>query len=196
MHSLKQDFQHGIRLLRKTPLLAAIIVVTLGIGIGINTIAFSWVSAVLYHPLRGVDTDVSQLVVVLQKNRFGEDGHEISYLEMQDLAAHREISPERQATINASSTCARMAKMIGSGPRLSLPDSSIFMESSLNFGRCFSTEEAVPGKAPVVVISHKLWKNRFGLDPKILEKVVELNRSSYTIVGICPLPNSKEAKQG
>ncbi len=186
MHSLIQDLQHGIRLLRKTPFLAAIIVITLGVGIGINTIAFSWVSRVLYHPLRGVDTDISRLVVVLGKDRFGEDGHEISYLELQDLAAHREIfsgaAGDHQCQLNMRAD----GQNDWVWAQAVTPGFFDFYGIKPQLGRCFLAEEAVPGKAPVVVISHKLWKSRFGSDSRILGKVVELNRSSYTVVGVAP----------
>jgi predicted permease len=187
MHTIAQDILHGFRLLRRTPFLAAIIVVTLGIGIGINTIAFSWVSAVLYHPLRGVKTDISRLVVVLQRDRFGyEDGHEISYMELQDLMGRREIFSGAAGDYQCQLNMRADGQYDWVWAQVVTPGFFDFFGIKPQLGRTFLPEEAVPGKAPVVVISHKLWKSRFGMNPQILGKVVEINRFSYTIVGVAP----------
>jgi putative ABC transport system permease protein len=186
MHSIKQDFQHGMRLLRKTPFLAVIIVITLGAGIGINTIAFSWVSSILYHPLSGVDATISRLVVILQKNRFGGDGHEISYLEFQDITSHREVFSGGAGDHHTQLLMRADNQSDWVWTQVVTPGFFDFYGIKPQIGRCFSPEEAIPGKAPVVVISYKLWKNRFGSDPKILGKKIELNRSSFIVVGVVP----------
>jgi predicted permease len=186
MSALLRDFRHGLRLLRKTPALAFIIVVTLGLGIGVNTIAFSWVYAVLYHPLGGVSTDISRLVVILQQNRVGEDGHEISYLELQEVATHRDIfcgtAGDHQCQLNMQAD----GQVDWVWAQAVSPGFFDFYGVSMLRGRPFLAEEGVAGKAPVAVLSYKLWSKRFGSDPEILGKAIELNRSAFTIVGVAP----------
>jgi putative ABC transport system permease protein len=53
-------------------------------------------------------------------------------------------------------------------------------------GRAFSSEEEKPGANPVVIVSHGLWRRRFGSDPGFVGKVVKLNNKAYTVVGIMP----------
>ena len=57
----------------------------------------------------------------------------------------------------------------------------------LRMGRGFLPSECgAPGSAPVVVLSHALWKGHFAADPQIIGKSIVLNRGSYTVVGVAP----------
>ena len=187
MHSFWQDFRYGARLLRKTPGLAATVIITLAVGISANTIIFSWIASIFFHPIPGV-ADANRLVVVVQGNPTGQDGNTVSCPDFRDLAAHRDIFAgaagvhsgnlvnmefQDQSTWNwVQSVTPALFSFLGVKPQL---------------GRTFLPEEEGPdAKSPAVILSHKLWRRQFDSDPKILGRVIQLNRISFTVVGVMP----------
>ena len=184
LERLLQDMAYTFRMLRKSRAFTAIVVLTLALGIGANTAIFSVVQAVLLSPLRYLQPD--RLVMVYQSNpRFPRVW--ISYLNFQDWqrSAH---SFEQMAAYTA-----------GQGFDLTNPGVPEHLDAKqisagffktlgvkLALGRELTAEEDRPGGAPAVVISDRLWKDRFNGSPDALGRAVTLNGVGYTIVGIAP----------
>ncbi len=196
MSALFNDLKFGIRQLRKTPGLTAIVILTLAIGISANTIVFSWLSSMFFHPLPGV-ADTDRLVVVVQGNPTGEDGNTISYPDLRDLAAHKELfagaaGVRHQSILNMQA----QGQSAWIWAQAVTPGLFAFLGVKPQLGRTFlPEEEGSSGKAPVVILSHKLWRKQFGSDPKILGQAVQLNRHGFTIVGVMP-PEFKGTTNG
>ncbi len=184
METLLQDIRYGIRMLAKNPGFTAIAVLTLALGIGANTAIFSVVNAELLRPLPFRDS--GQLVRVASANaRIHTVSGAVSYPDFadwrsqnhvfQDMAAYTDSSfaltgIEQPAHLQAATVTAGMFNLLGASPEL---------------GRGLQPEDDEPHHH-VVVLSHSLWKERFGGDPQIIGRVITLDNSAYTVVGVMP----------
>jgi putative ABC transport system permease protein len=187
MTGFVQDARYAMRLLRRQPAHSLFVVLTLAVGIGSNAAVFSVVNGVLLKPLPLADSD--RLVAVW--GRFDpESGFDFpqfplsnpEYLEYRDhtrtlagLAAYGQPSvtvggpgadPER---VPAASVTANFFAVVAAEPLL---------------GRTFTERDDSPAGSPVAVISYGFWKSRYGGDPAVLGRVVPLNGTATTIVGV------------
>jgi predicted permease len=181
IETLLQDVRYGLRILRKNPGFTAATVLTLALGIGANLTIFSFVDTFFLRPIPAREPE--QLV------KFeGRRGGGFSYpryaryrdhsKSFQALAAHYATAPlnlvmEGDArVVNGAVVSANYFPMLGIQPRL---------------GRFFLPEEdAVPDRNPVVVISERMWQDRFGGDPNALGKDLQLNGTACRIIGVAP----------
>jgi predicted permease len=184
MNQLWQDLRFGLRLWSKTPWLTFIAVVSLAIGIGINSTAFSIVDTLFLRPPAGKNP--SQLVSIIPETPQGSDMS--SYAEYLDL---------NQNTTAFSGVLASSAHMVFlTTPRgtellpMELVSSNYFSVLGLNLaaGRSFSPVRPVasPGSRDEVIISYSLWQSHFGGDPSIVGRSIILNRGMFTVVGVAP----------
>jgi predicted permease len=181
---LLQDIRYGLRMLRKNPGFAAVSILTLALGIGANTAMFSVVQGVVLAPLRYFQPD--RLVMVLESNlQFPQDA--ISYPNFLDW--------QRSARSFQQMAVIRLYQ----GYDLTAPGAPEHLDGNelssgffgalgveLALGREFSLQEDQRGGAPVVMISHRLWRNRFGGSTQALGKILTLEGTDYTIVGVLP----------
>lgn len=177
-----QDLRFASRQLLKTPGFTAVVVLSLALGIGANATVLCWLRALVLNPLPGV-AHSEQMVVVVSN----QGGGNASLPDLRDIAAIHEVfagtlanmptpaclTVERQPEwLQAQVVTANFFDLLGVKPIL---------------GRTFLPEEdQKPGGNPVLVISEQLWRRRFGADPAVLGQVVDLNRHSFTIVGVVP----------
>src|SRR5438270_4531146 len=180
-----QDLRYGLRMLAKNPGFAAVAVLALALGIGANSAIFSVVNTVLLRPLPYKNPE--RLVMVWEDNAkqgFPRDTPSpANFIDWRDqnhvfesMAAIVEISfnltgvgdPER---IDGRRVSASLFSLLGVEPQL---------------GRGFRPEEDQRGDNHVVIISHGLWQRRFGADPGIIGKPINLNGESFTVVGVMP----------
>ena len=184
METLWQDLRYGVRTLAKNPGFTGVAVLTLALGIGANTAMFSVVRGVVLAPLPYPEPD--RLVMLLESNeRFSRDA--ISYPNFVDWQ-RRSRSFEQMAAIQ-----------LHQGFDLSAPGSPEHLDGvqvtagffrtlgvAPSLGREFSPQEDRHGAAPVVIISNRLWRNRFDASPQALGKSLILSGTDYVIVGILP----------
>lgn len=181
---LWQDIRYGIRMLGKSPGFTAVVVLTLALGIGANTAIFSVVSAVLLKPLPFPQPD--RLVAVLHTNlQTGEIGKAQSYPDFTDLRAQNKSLEAAAAYDDGSVT------LTGTGDPLHLA-MGIFSADMFNvlrvpplIGREFSAEEDKPG-THVVILSYRLWKTKFGGDPRVTDQKIVLDGKPYAVAGVMP----------
>jgi predicted permease len=185
MNSIWQDVRYGFRVLRNSPGLTLMVVLTLALGIGANTAIFSIVNQFLFKPLPV--HDASQLVVIASHPKETPLLFQISYPALQDL---------RKQTNEFSDI---FAYQIGVGG-LSVDgqaDQFVYSFVSSNYfsalgikpaaGRLFLTSEGeTPGEAPLVVLGYSYWQRRFGGDTSVVGKQVLLNGKPAMIVGVTP----------
>lgn len=186
MRTIVRDLRYGFRMLVKNPGFAAVVVLTLALGIGVNSAIFSLVDAVLLRPLpypnpeqlvglgqwrnqKGagyIQTGVSapNIVDVAKSGVF----QQVAYYRWSGFSITEGNRPEHVLGIDAS---AELLPMFGIQPAL---------------GRFLAPEEMEAGHERAAVIGHRLWQTRYNSDPAILGKTIALDEKRYTIVGVMP----------
>jgi len=185
MDTLLQDIRHAVRMLVKNPGFTAVTVLTLALGIGANSALFSVVNAFLLRPLPVKDPQ--QLMVLANSHPENDKPHRISYLDFQDYRAQSDafagmVAMDREFLgLSADRRAERVFAEFVSG------DYFNFLGIQPALGRFFLPEEGKnPGSDPVVVLSYAYWRHRFGGDPSVVGKTVEVNGHACTVIGIGP----------
>ncbi|MGI8655948.1 MAG: ABC transporter permease [Pyrinomonadaceae bacterium] len=186
MATLWQDIRYGFRTLLKKPGFAAITVLTLALGIGVNSAIFSVVNAVLLRPLPFAEADR----LVYAEGLDFRDNTKGGAISPPDFLDYREQAHafERFAAFQPLSFT-----LTGEGEPERVTSARVsagFFETlgvqPVAGGRTFLADEEQSGRNGVVVISHGLWQSRFGGDPKLVGKTLALNGQNATIIGIMP----------
>jgi putative ABC transport system permease protein len=198
METLVKDIRYAFRQLLKHPAFSLIAILALALGIGANTAIFSVVNAVLLQPLPYRAPD--ELVTLWGTNSLNDIPKEnASYPDFVDWRQQAQSFQSMAGFANTS------AILTGDGTEPDrLPGGVTFgdfftvlgVEPAL--GRKFLPEENEQGKNRVVILSHALWQQRFGGDPKIVGQQITVNGNPHTIVGVLPPgfhdPNPKARK--
>jgi putative ABC transport system permease protein len=182
--TLLQDLRYGVRGLRRNPGFTAIAVLTLALGIGATTAIFTVVNAVLLRPLPYPHPEelvyVQQVLPNFGINPFVFNSEFVAWRNqsrtLSPIAAYMNSwfnltgdgEPERA---NSGVASASFFSLLGVRPVA---------------GRLFLPEEDRPGGPPVAILSHSLWKRRFGGDPSVVGKGITLDDKVYTVVGVLP----------
>jgi len=181
-----QDFRYAVRTLRKSPLFAVVAVLTLALGIGANTAIFSVVESVLLrslpytHPESLVQISNTYLPAWPELGLSGGDFQDWKRQAKTFVAmeAYADLNTGYNLTGDGDPQRIR-ANYASAGlfPLLGVPPAA---------GRAFYSEEDQPGSAPIVLLSHRFWQSRYGLDPAVINRTVQLDGQSYTIAGALP----------
>src|SRR5690242_9277597 len=183
MDTLLQEFRHAARSLSKAPSVTLIAVLTLAFGIGANTAIFSVVNGVLLRPLPY--RDPSRIVLLSEKTpRFPRLS--VSYQNYIDWRDQSRSFEQFGAVRNTAVT------LSGSGEPERLPaqmaTANLFPMLGViaELGRTFSASEDSASGGGVAVVSHALWKRRFGGAENIIGQVMRLDNKPYTVIGVLP----------
>ena len=183
MAALLKDIRYALRMLAKSPGFTVVVVCTLALGIGANTVLFSVVNGVLLNPLPY--PRASQLVALYEKNA-GMTEAPISYLNFLDwqrssktfasmaLYRHEDYNltgSGRAERVNGLMVSAEFLTTLGVHPAL---------------GRDFNRSDDRLGAQPVVILSNGFWHRHFGGDPSVLGRSLELEGTRYTVAGVLP----------
>lgn len=178
MDTLFQDFRFGLRMLRRSPVFAAVAVFSLALGIGANTAIFSLINAVILR----------SLPVISEPDRLVWFRAPLSYPNFEEYRDKNDVFSGMLASGGGTEF-----SLGGDGePTLvkgELVTAGYFSTLGVNpdLGRTFLPEEDyTPGAHSVVVVSHSLWQNRFSSDPAVVGKTIRLNGLSFTVVGVAP----------
>jgi predicted permease len=185
MNNLIQDIRYALRTLTKSPGFAAVVILTLALGIGANTAIFSIVDAVLLRPLPFNEPE--RLVHIINDAQgLGLRDAGFSVPELQDLTARTDIFDQVSATwpVDANLTGSDRPERV----ELMVVGTNYFsmLGARPQLGRVFGPEDRAAGFADAVLISDGLWRRLFGADPKTLGKQIRVDNDLYTIVGIMP----------
>src|ERR1700722_18812101 len=184
MLMLWQDLRYGLRMLAKNPGFSAVVILTLALGIGANTAIFSVVSAVLLRPLPFPEPD--RLVAILHVDlRTGETGRALSYPDFADLRAESKTLESAAAYDEGSATMTGMADPVHLKMGICSADMFHVLREPPMLGREFTAAEDKPG-THVVMLSYRLWKTRFGGNPKVTDKQIVLDGQPYVVAGVMP----------
>jgi putative ABC transport system permease protein len=188
VHDFVHDMRHGARILRKSPGFAAVTILTLALGIGANTAIFSVVDAVLVRPLPYPN---HERIVRLQESHPSYSTSNLTYTTfldvqrssktLQNIAAYRpwvfnltgegepEGEPER---VPGAMVSANFFAVFGSPPLL---------------GRLLNADDdRAGGNNRVAVLSYGLWRSRYGADPNVVGRTVQVSSEPFTVIGVMP----------
>ena len=165
--------------------LAAVVVVSLGCGIGVNVVIFSWIQAVVFQPIPGVARAASYHLIEPRSENGMNPG--TSWLEYRDLR-------ERLRTFEDLLAFRMTALYVGEPGQVErayglLVSDNYFSALGLHpaLGRFFRPDEVTrPGAEPVTVISHEYWRSRFAASPDVVGQTVRVNSRDLTVIGVAP----------
>ena len=183
MDAFRLDLSYAVRMLLKNPGFAAVALLTLALGSGVNTAMFTVVSGVLLRPLPYADPE--RLVALL-----GQDAERgfltLSPLDFGDLATDSKVF-QGAAAIQKSAL-----SLTGRGE----PERVVAAAVSWNFfellgvepalGRSFHRSEGRAGNEGVALLGDGLWRRRFGADPSAVGATIRLDGRVFTVIGIAP----------
>jgi putative ABC transport system permease protein len=185
MSTLLQDLRYGARILLKQPGFTLVAVITLALGIGANTAIFSLVNSILLRPLPFREPD--RVVRLIQASP--KLGLETWGISQADFAAYRDQNRSFETVAIYTSSAINLT---GAGEPERLPMANVTADffkvfgSNPLLGRTFVAGEDAPGKNLVCVISHAFWQRRFGGDPNIVGRMLNLNNTPTQVVGVMP----------
>jgi predicted permease len=180
---LVQDLRFGMRMLVKSPGFAVVAILTLALGIGVNSALFSVVNGVLLKPL---PYPQPEKLVWLAESKPNFATGSISFPNFRDwqkdnrtfsgMALYRSYNFNILGLGDAEQVDARLIT------------SDFFSVLGVNpvIGRTFASGEDDIGRAPIVMISEGLWKRKFNSSSDVLGKIINLDGTGYTIVGVTP----------
>ncbi len=177
--------QHAFRTIARMPGLAAVVVGSLGVGIGVNTAVFSWLQRVVLEPIPGVERSASFHTVEAKADTGTYPG--MSWAEYRDLTTRLQAIDQliafRMAPLNVGEAARteRTYALLVSGNYFS----GLGLRPAL--GRFIRPDEAdVAGGEPIVVLSHDYWQTHFAGDAAAIGRTLQINNNQLTIVGVAP----------
>ncbi|HEX6314078.1 MAG TPA: ABC transporter permease [Gemmatimonadaceae bacterium] len=185
METLAQDVRYALRGLRRSPGFTLVALLTLALGIGVNSAIFGIVNAVLFRPLPVAQPE--QLVDIYGHAATASTHETQSW---QNYVDYRQQNTTLTGLIAYANFCAHAAiegradLVIGE-----LVTDTYFDVLGIRpaIGRSFTPDEFVaPGANPVAILSHGMWQTRFGGDPGVAGRQFRMNGRVYTVVGVAP----------
>lgn len=183
MKTFYDDIRFGLRMLLKSPGFSVVALVALALGIGVNTLLFSIINATLIKPLPFQDPD--RLVMVWENNYIrGKDRNVVAPA---NYVAWKERS---QAFEDMAAFVPFEGNLTGGGEperiRVAYSTSNFFeiLRSKAELGRPLETPDGTPEAEDATVLSYGFWQRRFGGDPTVVGRIVQLNGRSTRIVGV------------
>jgi putative ABC transport system permease protein len=188
MWTILQDVRYALRQLRKGPGFAAVIVITLALGIGANTAIFSVVNAVLLRPLDFKDANrlmrvwhvppaesfpgmTTFSVSAANYLDWEKQNHVFDNMAIYSYHGFTVTGGNEPEQVDASGVSSGFFATLGIQPML---------------GRVLSQEEDQPGPSHVVVLSYRLWKEHFGANPDVVGHNINLDGEGYLVAGVMP----------
>lgn len=183
MHPLLQDFQYAVRMLRKTPGLTTVIILSLAIGIGANSAIFSVVDALLLRPLPYPQPERLAAIWLHspglgifrdwpspgQFDDIRKESHSFDEVSISQLRSFTLTGFDQPRRIDGMRTSSNLLRMLGARPFL---------------GRLLLPQDDQPGKSPVAVLSYAIWQRIFSSDPGIVGRNILLNGNSFQVAGV------------
>jgi len=184
VETIWSDLRYAVRNLRRTPGFTVIIVLTLALSIGANSAIFSVIQGVLLKPLPYPQPDR------LARIYFNSDTQPKFPLNPNDFRDFR----ERNRTFESMAAITRHDLQLSGtgGEPMMLRGFSVtagyfhMLGLSLARGRDFSTDDELPERGRLAILSDRLWRSRFAADQNILGRTITLNTETYTVVGVMP----------
>ena len=188
LETLWKDVRFGTRMLVKSPMLVAIVALTLGLGIGANTAIFGLVDAALLRPLP-VRNPEQIMVLAPEQKGMNLQTYFLSYPDFLDYRKQADTFSDLFATYSIFNFASLSADGKADHIVTSYVTGNYFSALGLQpaTGRLFFPSEGeTPGEEIIVVLGHAYWQKRFGGDPAVVGKHVLVDGNPATIVGVAP----------
>lgn len=206
LESLLRDTRYGLRQLRRTPILTLVVILSLALGIGANSAIFSLVDAALLKPLPVKNPESLRLVEWSTKQGWPEDlcrnltgdwdGSHNGPMLGSSIAPriYRQLAAEQNgfAALIGFSDPDMVGVAFGGEPakqfQLEYVSGNFFqtLGRAPRLGRAFSTSDDQVGQPPLIVISDRLWRSRFGSREDVLGQTLRINNVPVQIIGVAP----------
>src|SRR5882724_13091749 len=175
MNGLIQDVRYALRQLRRSPGFTIVAVITLALGIGANTAIFSLVNSILLVSLPYArPAELVSVTGTYPKGAFVAMREQIHAMDVAAYVEGREFNLTRMGEpvrLTGTGVSAELMSVLGAKPEL---------------GRTFHSGEDTVGGDNYVILSHALWEERFGRDPAIVGRSIELESISREVIGVMP----------
>lgn len=185
LDQLWADIRFAFRLFRKNLAVTFAAVLTLAAGIGANTAIFSVANAVLLRPLPYANSARVVSITTTSALR-GLDDLVLSEAEFNEFKEQTQSFEKMAGYVSAALNLGDVAEP----ERIGYTETSVDLFSILGvkpqLGRTFTPEEDLPGRDPLVVMSHRLWQQHYGSDPNIIGKTIQLNGRNRQVIGVMP----------
>ena len=194
MRTLALDIRYALRGIVKRPALSALVIITLALGLGANAVIFEVADALILRPISIRDMDRLAMIA--------ETGADVEGSTKESVSPANFLDWKREATVFD-----RMAALdwwpvnLAGGSEPERVDGLLVTEDFFDvlavqaaLGRTFTTDEFKAGRTNRVVISYALWQRRFGSDPGVIGRAVQVDARPYELVGV--LPRGFEFPQG
>lgn len=185
MSTSLHDLRYAVRLLVKAPGFTAVAILTFALGVGANTAVFSVVNSVLLRPLPYEGAEALVRIWGTRSDRAELLGN-ISPQDFEDWRARSSAFEELGAHAVAD------VSLTGVGEPQTLLAGRVtegffrLLRVRPSLGRTFRPEEDEPGGADVVILSHELWRTRFGSDEDVVGRSITLDGRPHTVIGVAP----------
>jgi predicted permease len=183
-----QDIRYALRMLRKSPSFAAVVTISLGLGIGVNTTIFSFVNAAIFRP-PAVERP-GQLAEVWHHVRTQSGFNSfppLSYPDFEYYRANNHVFSSMAGFESESGAVSWSHDRQSENLQGQLVSGNFFsvLGVSAALGRTISTEDdRTPGASPVAVLRYAFWQQRFVSDPNIVGQQLTLNGRQFTVIGV------------
>ncbi|HEU4768344.1 MAG TPA: ABC transporter permease, partial [Pyrinomonadaceae bacterium] len=183
IENLRQDFRYGFRMLTKSPVFAAVSVITLALGIGASTAIFSVVYGVLLRPLPYPNPD--QIVRVWETNGRGRK------LQFADPNLEDMRAQVRSFQGMAGMRSGEATVLVGNAPdrvRVAQVSADFFSVMGVQpiFGRLFVVDEQRVGASPAALVSHSFWQRHLHETRDLASVKFTVSNTAVTVVGVLP----------
>ena len=183
MTALYSDFRTAVRIFTKAPRFSVGAVLTLALGIGPVSAVFSVVYATLYEPMPYPDPDRIVMVWSRTANNSRARTPPADYVEFKERATSLEYLDTylpHDANLMLPQGAERMRM------RLVSPGGHRLLGEGVRLGRDFADDEDQPGKDNVLLISHRVWRERFDSDRNVIGSQIRVDLVPHTIIGVLP----------
>jgi predicted permease len=186
LEDVLQDARYGLRMMARNPAFAAVAILTLSVGIGASTTAFSWIDTVLLRPLGGVSAP--ERLVALESVTPGGEWVPNSYPDYQDFRDHLRLLQGIAVTHPAAFSVGKDDHAERVWGELVSGNYFAVLGVQPQLGRVFSSDEYgdKPGAFPVAVISDRYWRSHYAANPGIVGATIRVNQHELTVVGVAP----------
>jgi predicted permease len=181
LDGLKRDFFYAWRTLRRAPLVAATIIVTVGLGLGLVAAAYTMVSSVVF---RVDDVRSPDELFAVERARSG-----VAEPTIFTRAEHEALARETNAFVDSFATTSDVQAYVEGVRREGRLVAGNFFQLlgvSAARGRVFAPADDEPGSAAVMVLSHRAWQQQYESDPGVVGRTYRVNGTQFEIIGVTP----------